>query len=209
MSFGKTTPDTSRNEMCPQPFYTLPGQLIVEFADLPGDSWKLLNQFAILHNGHNNGRLRISRSFARAHGWNSNAAFQTAFGMLLDVGLITVTRHSTGSAPHLVALTWLPWTDHAGENHLPALALSEKKVMAARVHQHRLDAKVIIDKNLARQKLAAQIRAANQFCGPDLGGKSAGHSVCGPDTGGKPLFSPAVSIPVEQFPDADDTEGVF
>ncbi|WP_429336807.1 hypothetical protein [Paraburkholderia atlantica] len=188
----------------------------MQFPHLSGDAWKLLNQFVILHNGHNNGRLRVAWEFARKHGWKSRSKYYAALCALLDHQLITVTRPGKGSAPHLVALTWVSWTDPAGEIRPPTFILSEKKIAAAHLQQHRLDAKVINEKKLTRQKSVYRRQTAKSVCVSPVDSKSHENPVCCLPVDSKRMLLPAVSIPVEQCvsgdrgsDEDDDLKGVF
>jgi hypothetical protein len=69
----------------------------------------MLNEFAMLYNGRNNGSLIGSMAHFEKRGWNSRDMVQKARKELLDAGFLfqTVQGHRPNKASHF-AVTWQP-----------------------------------------------------------------------------------------------------
>lgn len=93
-----------------------------DYTGLGGNSIRLLNEFARMYNGKNNGDLSAAWSIMRARGFNSEATLARAVKELKDAGFIRVSRpgHFSGrkSTPTLYCLTWLSIDECEGKHDL-------------------------------------------------------------------------------------------
>lgn len=75
----------------------------------------LLCELIRQHNGGNNGRLHLSRTWLASRGWRSRSIVDKARVELIERGLIVETRTGgLGIGPSWHALTWLQITNHVG-----------------------------------------------------------------------------------------------
>jgi hypothetical protein len=75
----------------------------------------LLLELCRQHNGSNNGRLHLARSWLELRGWTRPATVRKLKDELIRQRLIIQTRHGgLNNGPHWFAVTWLPITDYSG-----------------------------------------------------------------------------------------------
>lgn len=80
----------------------------------------LLCELIRQHNGGNNGRLHLSRTWLAERGWRSRSIVDKARAELIERRLILETRPGgLGIGPSWYALTWLPITNHLGLETAP------------------------------------------------------------------------------------------
>ena len=102
-------------------FLALPHDVInsENFSCLSGNAVKLLVQIAAQYNGKNNGDLTLAWSCMKTRGWKSPATLNRARKILIDYGMIVMTRQGGLGKASLYAITWQSVNECQGKHEHP------------------------------------------------------------------------------------------